>query len=109
MKKRGWSLSPLGVFLIILWVFLCFYVFLYCKLVAIGYKMEMAKKQYDELTMLNRNYKAKILSFSSPENLLKMAKSSGINLINPSKWCYIDIREDKVGAKFNETAEAGTE
>lgn len=109
MKKRRWSLSTTGITLIILWVFLCFYVFLYCKLVAVGYKMEAAKKKYEELTMLNENYRAEILRFSSPENLLKTARMSGIELVSPSEWCYVEVRAvGPEGVKIGNTAEAGT-
>lgn len=108
MKKRRWSLSTLGVSLVMLWIFLCCYVFLYCKLIAIGYKMESAKKKHEELTMINKNYKAQILSFSSPENLLKTAKLSGVELVSPYRWCYVDIKQTvPTGVKINDTAEAG--
>jgi cell division protein FtsL len=108
MKKHRWSLSTLGVFLITLWIFLCFYVFLYSKLIAIGYKMETAKKRYDELTMINKNYKAEILTSSSQENLLKRAKESGMELISPSNWCYIDVNTcSSKRMNINDTAEAG--
>lgn len=109
MKKRRWSLSTLGISLIALWIFLCFYVFIYCKLVAIGYRMEEAKKNYEELTMINKNYRAEILRFSSPENLLKTARLSGMELVSPSVWCYVDVKQvNPAGVKINDTAEAGT-
>ena len=109
MKKRRWSLSTLGASLLTLWIFLCIYVFLYSKLIALGYKMETAKKKYDELTMINKNYKAEILSFSSPENLLKKSRLSGMDLVSPSEWCYVYIRNNETGDRFNDTAEAGTQ
>ncbi len=109
MKKRRWSFSTLGLSLIILWIFLCSYVFLYCKLVAVGYRMEKAKKSYEELTMLNENYRARILMFSSPENLQKTARAAGIELVSPSEWCYVDVRKtNPEGVHIGNTAEAGT-
>jgi len=109
-KKNRWSLSILGATLIILWLFLCSYVFLSCKLVAVGYKLEKAKKKHEELTMLNKNYKAQLLMFSSPENLLQTARMAGIELVSPSEWCYVDIKKvDSEGVQVNDTAEAGTQ
>ncbi len=109
MKKRKWSLSTLGISLIVLWILLCSYVFLYCKLVAVGYRLEEVKKKYEELTMLNENYRAQILMFSSPENLLKTARMAGIELVSPSKWCYVDVKEVcPEGVQIGDTAEAGT-
>jgi cell division protein FtsL len=110
MKKRRWSLSTLWTSLIILWIFLCFYVFLYSKLVAVGYKLEEAKKSHEELVMINKTYKAEILSFSSPANLLKTANAAGIDLMaSPSGWFYVDVkRAEPAGVKINDTAEAGT-
>ncbi len=109
MKRKRWSLSTLGISLILVWVFLCSYVFIYCKIVAIGYKMEEAKKSFEELDMINKNFKAEILSLSSPENLLKKARMRDMELVNPSKWCYVDIEVDKnPKGTLNDTAEAGT-
>ncbi|MBN1445031.1 MAG: hypothetical protein JW957_02850 [Candidatus Omnitrophica bacterium] len=108
MKKKRVSLSTLGISLILVWAFLCSYVFIYCKIVAIGYRMEEAKKRFEELDMINKNCKAEILMLSSPENLLKNAKMRNMELVNPSRWCYVDIEIDKNKGTMNDTAEAGT-
>lgn len=109
MRKKRWSLSTLGISLILVWIFLCSYVFIYCKIVAIGYKMEEAKKRFEELNMINKNCRAEILMLSSPENLLKNARIRNLELISPARWCYVDIEIDENSkGTLNDTAEAGT-
>jgi hypothetical protein len=71
--------------------------------------MEEAKKRFEELDMINKNCKAEILTLSSPENLLKKARMRNIELVSPSKWCYVDVEIDKnPKGTINDTAEAGT-
>ncbi|MCM8761967.1 MAG: hypothetical protein NC905_01430 [Candidatus Omnitrophica bacterium] len=99
---------PIGVLLLgFIWVFLCLYVLLFCKIIAIGYKMEEAKRKYEEINMINKNYKAEILKLSSPEYLLRIVRNAGIELTNPSEWCYVDIINEDVKGNRNDTAEAG--
>ena len=109
MRRKRFSLSTLGVSLVLIWILSCSYVFIYCKLVAIGYKMEDAKKRFEELNMINKNCKVEILTLSSPENLLQTAKTCNIELVSPSEWCYVDIdTDDNRKGNSNDTAEAGT-
>jgi len=71
--------------------------------------MEAGKKRFEELTMINQNYKAEILRFSSPENLLRTAKLYNMELLSPSKWCYVDIKQDNSKRMtIHDKAEAGT-
>ncbi|MDD3726178.1 MAG: hypothetical protein PHI44_03170 [Candidatus Ratteibacteria bacterium] len=106
-KGRKRSLPTVVILMAIVWTFLCLYVWLSCKIVAIGYKMEEAKKMYEEAHMLNQNYKAEVLRLSSPEYLLKITRNAGIELVNPSAWCYVDIMVDDTKGNRNDTAEAG--
>ncbi|HPP30442.1 MAG TPA: hypothetical protein PLE69_05925 [bacterium] len=107
MKGRRKSLPMVVVLLGFIWVFLCLYVLLFCKIIAIGYRMEEAKRKYEEINMINKNYKAEILKLSSPEYLLKIVRNAGIELVNPSEWCYVDIKFENAKGNRNDTAEAG--
>lgn len=107
MKKKP-AVPDWVIFLGILFFFLCIYVFLHSKVIAIGYKMQEAKKKYEDLDMLNKNYRAEILKLTSQAELLKKAENLQIEFVSPSKWCYFDIeKENPIGAK-NGKAEAGT-
>lgn len=106
MKRRKKPLPTVVIMMGCIWIFLCFYVFLSCKIIAIGYRMEEIKKRYEEINMLNKNYKAEILKLSSPEYLLKIVRNAGIELISPSKWCYVDIMIEDTKGNKNDTAEA---
>jgi len=109
MKGRRKPLPTVGVLMGFIWSFLCLYVLLYCKIIAIGYRLEEAKRKYEELNMINKNYRADTLKLSSPDYLLKIVRSAGIELVNPSEWCYVDIKiEDEKGNK-NDKAEAGNQ
>ncbi len=107
MKKKP-TIPNWIVFMSILFIFLCLYVFLSCKVIAIGYKMEEAKKRYEDLEMLNKYYKSEILKLTSQAELLKKAESFNMHLVNPSKWCYLEIEPDNSEGKSNGKAEAGT-
>jgi len=107
MKKKP-NISNWFIFVSILFVFLCFYVLLSCKVIAIGYQMEEAKKRYEESNMLNKHYKAEILRLTSQSELLKNAASFEMDLANPSGWCYLDIEPENKKERNDGTAEAGT-
>lgn len=107
MKAKRKALPRTVVLLGIIWIFLCVYVYLSCKIIAIGYKMEEVKKRYEEINMLNKNYKAELLKLSSPEYLLTITRNAGIKLTTPAEWCYVDINIDEPKGTKNDTAEAG--
>lgn len=107
MKKKQ-AVPTWFIFLGILFAFLCFYVFLSCKVIAIGYKMQEAKKRHENLNMLNKHYKAEILRLSSQSELLKRAESFNIALKIPNSWCYMDIEHEKPQGNRDGKAEAGT-
>ncbi|MCX8082518.1 MAG: hypothetical protein N3D17_03860 [bacterium] len=107
MKTRRKPLPTVAVIMGLMWIFLCLYVLLSCKIIAIGYRMEEIKRKYEELNMINKNYNAEILKLSSPENLLMIVRNAGIELINPSEWCYVDIMIKDIKGNNNDTAEAG--
>lgn len=108
IKFTSRSLPTVPVLMAMMWIFLCSYVWLSCKIIAIGYKMEEAKKKYEEMYMLNQNYKAEFLRISSPEHLLKIIRNAGLHLENPSTWCYVDIKIAPEKEEKNGTVEAGT-
>ena len=96
------------IFLSISFVFLSLYVFLSSQIIAVGYKMEKAKKKHEDLTIINKNYKAEVFKSTSLSELLKRAENFNLELVSPSKWCYLDISPEKTEGKKNGTAEAGT-
>lgn len=106
MRKRRKPLPTIAILIGLAWVFLCLYVFLYGKIIAIGYRLDKSKKSYEEINMLNKNYKAEILIHSSPEYLLRITKNAGIELINPSEWCYVDITIENAKRNRNDKVEA---
>lgn len=111
MKRKKRVISKWSFYLWICGFFLCLYVFLFCELIAIGYSMYKLKQEYEELNILNKNYKVEYLKLTSPDSLLRMINSHGIKLVYPKRWCYLDIekRGNPEKERVNETAEATTE
>lgn len=107
--RRPMPIPNWMIFLSVTFVFVIFYVLLSAKIIAIGYKMEEVKSRYENLNMLNKNYRAEMLKLTSQSELLKRAEKFNIKLINPSKWCYLELNPDNSKGKKDGTAEAGTE
>ncbi len=107
--KSKFSLPNWALFLGLTFAFLCIYVLLSVKVIAIGYRMEDAKKKHENLDMLNENYKAEILRLTSQAELLKRAEKFNLQLVTPSRWCYMEIEKPEQDGKNNGKAEAGTD
>lgn len=111
MKRRKKRISKWGFYLWVCGFFLCIYVFLFCQLVAIGYSMYKLKQEYEELNIVNKNYKVEYLKLTSPDRLLEMVNSYGIELVFPERWCYLSIEKPEIPERerINGKAEATTE
>ncbi|HOK56593.1 MAG TPA: hypothetical protein PKV21_03320 [bacterium] len=98
MKKNKRNLNKFRRFLFFTAIgfFLTVYVFLYLKIIYIGYETDKLKEKYDFLNLLNKNYNLQIIKLTTPENLIKIAKEKNINLIVPKNWCYLEIKEENV-------------
>ncbi len=91
MRRRRWFLPKGYTLLIVTAVFLCWYVFLYGNIVAIGYFLEDYQNTHQDLLMQNENLKAELMSLVSPENLLRRAERFELGLSVPAVWPYIEI------------------
>jgi cell division protein FtsL len=109
MKKKKLNIARWIFLLCVTGVFSCIYVFLSGKIMEAGYTMEKQKKNLEELTMINKIYKARFVELTSPDNLIDILEKKGIELENPKEWCYVDIRINKnERGKISDRAEAGT-
>ncbi|MFN4227228.1 MAG: hypothetical protein ACK4F0_03695 [Candidatus Ratteibacteria bacterium] len=97
MKKKKKNRNEFREFslFIVIGFFLFVYVFLYIKIIQIGYQTEKLKEKYDLLNLLNKSYNLQIIKLTHPENLIKIAKEKNINLTTPKNWCFLEIRGEK--------------
>ncbi len=95
------------IFISITGLYLVIYVFLYLKIIYLGYAIEKIKEEYETLNLLNKNYTLQLLELTTPENLEKIANVKSIELENPIDWCFLEIRNEneKIETKI---LEAGT-
>ncbi|MGC8976296.1 MAG: hypothetical protein ACP5OB_01535 [Candidatus Ratteibacteria bacterium] len=98
--KTLFFISMIGCYLIA-------YVFLYLKIVHIGYIIGKMKDEYETLNLLNKNYNLQLIKLMTPENLEKLAKEKNINLKIPENWCFYKIKEDEKNIKETQILEAG--
>lgn len=108
-KKNNNSFKKFFLF-IISGIFLTVYVFLYLKIIHIGYQTNKLKEEYDFLNFLNKSYNLQLIKLTNPENLVRIAREKNINLIIPKNWCFLEIEEEENVQQFKKdrVLEAGT-
>lgn len=108
MKRNRENFKSI-LFVSIIGIYLIIYVFIYLKILHIGYITEKVREEYETLNLINKNYNIQLTKLLSPENLEKLAREKNINLKIPESCCFLEIKEEnEKNTGKNEVLEAGT-
>jgi len=88
-------------YFLIIGIFLPFYVFLCCKLIDLGYKVEKVEKTYQDLLIVYQNYQSELFNLLSPDSLKKLMAQHNIGLEVPSDWAFLEIKPDLEKSTIN--------
>lgn len=79
--------------LALIFVFIFCYLILYCKVIALGYKVSALERQSQQLKNWNQYYRSQILKEMSFEKVKKRAEKLNLSLEIPTGWRIIEVEK----------------
>ncbi|MCS7180525.1 MAG: hypothetical protein N2589_07265 [bacterium] len=93
-KRKNRNSFNKWLYFLISGFFLIIYVFLYLKIIYLGYLIDKCKEEYELLSLINKKYTLQFITLTTPENLKKLASEKNINLVVPENVCFLEIKEE---------------